>query len=122
MQGACCVYCVFVIKKLIIYKKQGAAMNELERDNRIRQLYSKQKAVKATFESKSISTQVSKTKTSYSDCYKAIEIPGIQKELFHYQKVGVGFLVAKNGRAIIGDFYSLLLAKPLLYTYMGVVK
>jgi SWI/SNF-related matrix-associated actin-dependent regulator of chromatin subfamily A-like protein 1 len=34
---------------------------------------------------------------------KPIEVPGLKKELFPFQKLGVSFIEAKDGRALIGD-------------------
>ena len=37
------------------------------------------------------------------DEVKEVDVPGLKKELFPFQKKGVAFIEAKNGRALIGD-------------------
>lgn len=44
-----------------------------------------------------------KSKTSVNDVDADIEIPGLQMELFPFQKKGVNFIEARDGRALIGD-------------------
>ncbi len=41
--------------------------------------------------------------TKKLDDINPIEVPGLKKELFPYQKLGVSFIEAKGGRALIGD-------------------
>lgn len=38
-----------------------------------------------------------------SDTVKSIEVPGLKKELFPFQKIGVSFIEEKGGRALIAD-------------------
>ena len=44
-----------------------------------------------------------KSKLSVNDVSANIEIPGLQMKLYPFQKQGVSFIEAKNGRALIGD-------------------
>ncbi|HSH51456.1 MAG TPA: DEAD/DEAH box helicase [Bacteroidales bacterium] len=44
-----------------------------------------------------------RTKISSEDIDTDIKIPGLKMELFPFQKEGVAFIEAKNGRALIGD-------------------
>lgn len=44
-----------------------------------------------------------KTKTSIEDMQQDLPIPGLKMELFPFQKKGVAFIDAKNGRALVGD-------------------
>lgn len=46
---------------------------------------------------------INKSKISINDVDDDINIPGLQMDLFPYQKRGVSFIEAKEGRALIGD-------------------
>jgi SWI/SNF-related matrix-associated actin-dependent regulator 1 of chromatin subfamily A len=46
---------------------------------------------------------VNKSKIHVDDVPEDIKIPGLQKELFPFQKKGVSFIEAKNGRALVAD-------------------
>ena len=46
---------------------------------------------------------VTKSKIAIDDISEDIEIPGLQMELFPFQKKGVSFIEAKDGRALIAD-------------------
>jgi len=35
--------------------------------------------------------------------FNAIDVPGLQQELYPFQKEGVGFIESRNGRALVGD-------------------
>jgi SNF2 family DNA or RNA helicase len=50
-----------------------------------------------------IDTELEKLLQQAKEMEKGIEVPGLKKQLFPFQKVGVAFIEKRNGRALIAD-------------------
>lgn len=77
----------------------------MDNSNRIRELYAAKKHYqkKAIHDTAPPILPASEVKPVRLNHYQKIQPSGLSRELFEYQKEGVGFLESRNGRAIIGD-------------------